>query len=65
MSRRCHRPGRASTLSCILCTLLLMPLILACGIIDLGDDSQREPKPGEITVLGGLDLWNIDWGGGG
>ena len=42
-----------------------MPLILACGIIDLGDDSQREPKPGEITVLGGLDLWNIDWGGGG
>ena len=42
-----------------------MPLTLACGIIDLGDDPQRDPKPGEITVLGGLDLWNIDWGGGG
>ncbi len=51
MSRRCHRPGRTSTLSGILCTLLLVPLTLACGIIDLGDDPQREPKPGEITVL--------------
>ncbi|MFH1764201.1 MAG: hypothetical protein ABIF09_08425 [Gemmatimonadota bacterium] len=28
-----------------------MPFTWACGIVDLGDDTRREPRAGELTVL--------------
>jgi len=49
MSRRPHTSG--PSYSAILFALFLLPFTCACGIIDLGEDDQKEPKPGETTLL--------------
>ena len=51
MSPRRNRPRRASTFPAVCCALVLMPFFCACGIVDPGGDSSREPKAGETTIL--------------
>lgn len=51
MRQRQHKQGPGSAVVGVLLTLFFLLSPSACGILDPDDDPQREPKPGDTTVL--------------